>query len=189
MTQQARELLLREGTDLKFGARHLKRAIERSLVHPLSSLVASEQVRGGDFLRIDFDAELGRLEFIKEAENMPVYAMKQMMDATPPSPVRCCRLRGSGRASNNAPRERKESTQPIGVTTWGRAVSAAVGLPAGCVRDKRILHDSSFTRLRADDAEQMLGGSSAEALAPQKLSLSFSAQPGLHVNQHVGYPG
>jgi ATP-dependent Clp protease ATP-binding subunit ClpB len=85
VTPQARELLLREGTDLKYGARHLKRAIERSLVHPLSNLVASEQVRGGDFLRIDFDAEQGRLEFIKEAENMPVYAMKQMIDAVPPS--------------------------------------------------------------------------------------------------------
>jgi ATP-dependent Clp protease ATP-binding subunit ClpB len=85
VTQEARALLLREGTDLKYGARHLKRAIERSLVHPLSNLVASGQIHGGDFLRIDFDPELGVLDFIKEAENMPVYAMKQMMDTTQPS--------------------------------------------------------------------------------------------------------
>jgi ATP-dependent Clp protease ATP-binding subunit ClpB len=83
VTQEARALLLREGTDLKYGARHLKRAIERSLVHPLSNLVASDQVRGGDFVRIDFDPDRGGLEFIKEAENMPIYAMKQMMDAVP----------------------------------------------------------------------------------------------------------
>jgi ATP-dependent Clp protease ATP-binding subunit ClpB len=85
VTQDARALLLREGTDLKYGARHLKRAIERSLVHPLSNLVASGQVRGGDYLRVDFDPVQGGLDFIKEAENMPVYAMKQMMDTAPPS--------------------------------------------------------------------------------------------------------
>ena len=69
---------------MKYGARHLKRAIERSLVHPLSNLVASGQIHGGDLLRVDFDPDLGVLDFVKEAENMPVYAMKQMMDTTPP---------------------------------------------------------------------------------------------------------
>src|SRR6202161_619497 len=36
LTDAAKEFLLREGTDMKYGARHLKRAIERNLVHPLS---------------------------------------------------------------------------------------------------------------------------------------------------------
>src|SRR3989441_11356786 len=36
VTPQARAYLLREGTDLKYGARHLKRAIERHIVYPLS---------------------------------------------------------------------------------------------------------------------------------------------------------
>ena len=44
-----------EGTDLKYGARHLKRAIERLLVQPISNLIATDQVRGGDCLSIDFD--------------------------------------------------------------------------------------------------------------------------------------
>src|SRR6266849_3171611 len=44
----AREFLLREGTDLKYGARHLKRAIERHVVYPLASLLATEQVSLGD---------------------------------------------------------------------------------------------------------------------------------------------
>src|SRR5262249_27133333 len=43
LTDPAREFLLREGTDLKYGARHLKRAIDRHLVHPLSNLIATEQ--------------------------------------------------------------------------------------------------------------------------------------------------
>jgi ATP-dependent Clp protease ATP-binding subunit ClpB len=83
VTSDARAFLLREGTDMKYGARHLKRAIERALVHPLSNLMASDQVRGGDLIRVDFDAELGCLAFVKEAEEMPAYAMVQMIDATP----------------------------------------------------------------------------------------------------------
>ena len=85
VTPDARAFLLREGTDMKYGARHLKRAIERTIVHPLSNLVASDQVRGGDLLRIDFDPDQGCLDFIKEAEQMPVYAMMQMIDTVPSS--------------------------------------------------------------------------------------------------------
>src|SRR5580658_9593643 len=83
VTPDAREFLLREGTDMKYGARHLKRAIERSLVHPLSNLIASDQVHGGDLLRIEFDSEANALSFVKEAENMPVYAMMQMIETVP----------------------------------------------------------------------------------------------------------
>ena len=42
---------------MKYGARHLKRAIDRNLVHPLSNLIATGQVRGGDLIRVDFDAD------------------------------------------------------------------------------------------------------------------------------------
>jgi ATP-dependent Clp protease ATP-binding subunit ClpB len=83
VTAEARAFLLREGTDMKYGARHLKRAIERALVHPLSNLIASGQVHGGDLLRIDFEPDPARLSFIKEAEDMPVYAMVQMLEASP----------------------------------------------------------------------------------------------------------
>ncbi len=48
-----KSFLLHEGTDPKYGARHLKRAIERHLVFPLANLVATGQVRLGDFIRID----------------------------------------------------------------------------------------------------------------------------------------
>ena len=54
-TPLVKEFLLREGTDLKYGARHLKRAIERNIVFPLANLVATGQVKLGDFIRIDRD--------------------------------------------------------------------------------------------------------------------------------------
>ncbi len=87
LTDEARDYLLREGTDMKYGARHLKRAIDRNLVHPLSNLIATGQIRGGDLIRVDFDAELNRLSFTTEAEDMPAYAMVQMVDVSlTPSP-------------------------------------------------------------------------------------------------------
>jgi ATP-dependent Clp protease ATP-binding subunit ClpA len=80
VSEPAKDYLLREGTDMKYGARHLKRAIDRSLVHPLSNLIASEQVRGGDLVRVDYDGEAQCMTFFKEAEDMPPYAMMQMME-------------------------------------------------------------------------------------------------------------
>jgi ATP-dependent Clp protease ATP-binding subunit ClpB len=68
VTPVAREFLLREGTDLKYGARHLKRAIERHIVYPLASLLATEQVCLGDVISIDWDRVQSSLTFLKEAE-------------------------------------------------------------------------------------------------------------------------
>jgi ATP-dependent Clp protease ATP-binding subunit ClpB len=65
-TQATRDFLLREGTDVKFGARHLKRSIERYLVFPLSSLMATGQIGVGDAITVDFDPERSRLVFVKE---------------------------------------------------------------------------------------------------------------------------
>ena len=87
LTEPAKDFLLREGTDMKYGARHLKRAIDRRLVHPLSNLIATEQVRGGDLIRVDYDSELERMTFFKEAEDMPAYTMMQMMEAPVASPL------------------------------------------------------------------------------------------------------
>ena len=55
VTSAAREFLLTEGTDQRYGARHLKRAIERLVVHPLSNLIATNQVNTGDWIEADFD--------------------------------------------------------------------------------------------------------------------------------------
>ena len=79
-TEPAKSFLLKEGTDLKYGARHLKRAIDRLLVQPLSNLIATDQVRGGDWVRIDLDPSNCALSFFKEAEGLPVHAMADLLD-------------------------------------------------------------------------------------------------------------
>jgi ATP-dependent Clp protease ATP-binding subunit ClpB len=66
-TESVKSFLLAEGTDATYGARHLKRAIERNLVSPLANLVATTQLKFGDFVRIDLDPE-GRLTFVREVE-------------------------------------------------------------------------------------------------------------------------
>jgi ATP-dependent Clp protease ATP-binding subunit ClpB len=62
----ARDFLLEEGTDSKFGARHLKRAIERHLVFPLSSLLATGQIEFGDLVTLQFDRDTSKLTFLKQ---------------------------------------------------------------------------------------------------------------------------
>jgi ATP-dependent Clp protease ATP-binding subunit ClpA len=79
-TQAAKAHLLEEGTDTKYGARHLKRAIERLLVQPLSNLIATDQIRGGDLIRVDFNGEC--MNFHKEAEGIPTHAMADYVDTS-----------------------------------------------------------------------------------------------------------
>ena len=52
---EVKEMLLREGIDYRYGARHLKRSIERLLVLPISNLVATGQVELGDSVYVDLD--------------------------------------------------------------------------------------------------------------------------------------
>jgi ATP-dependent Clp protease ATP-binding subunit ClpA len=68
VTENGKKHLLNEGSDVKYGARHLKRAIERLVVKPMSNLIATDQVRGGDALCIDY--EDGDLTFTRDAEGL-----------------------------------------------------------------------------------------------------------------------
>jgi ATP-dependent Clp protease ATP-binding subunit ClpB len=79
VSEAGKQYLLSEGTDMKYGARHLKRAIERFLVHPLSNLMATSQVTAGDWIQADFDPEHNCLLFTKEAEGMELHAMASMI--------------------------------------------------------------------------------------------------------------
>jgi len=49
----ALELLLSEGTGMKYGARGLKRAIALYVVNPVTRLIATDQVNTGDMLLVD----------------------------------------------------------------------------------------------------------------------------------------
>ena len=91
-TPKVKALLLHEGTDPKYGARHLKRSIEKNLVFPLANLVATGQVKLGDFVRVDLTPE-GKLTFIKEAEGamVPVLLERYGAAAVPAASARAAR--------------------------------------------------------------------------------------------------
>jgi ATP-dependent Clp protease ATP-binding subunit ClpB len=71
ITNEGREFLLEEGTDQRYGARHLKRAIERYLVYPIARLLATAQVHQGDALVIDYHLGEDGLVFLRDKENRP----------------------------------------------------------------------------------------------------------------------
>ena len=66
VSDQAKAFLLREGTDARYGARHLKRAVERHLASPVANLIATGQVQAGDQVTVDFETD--RLVFSKDFE-------------------------------------------------------------------------------------------------------------------------
>jgi len=76
VTAHGREFLLQEGTDQRYGARHLKRAIERHVVYPLANLLATEQVHLGDLVCIDWSKGNEGLSFVREGENLAIPARK-----------------------------------------------------------------------------------------------------------------
>ena len=66
-SSEAKEMLLDEGIDYKYGARHLKRAVERFLVYPLSNLVATGQIGLGDLVFVGLNKDTKRLVFSKQS--------------------------------------------------------------------------------------------------------------------------
>src|SRR5262245_28374492 len=60
-----KKMLLREGIDYKYGARPLKRSIDRLLLLPLSNLVATGQVISGDAVFVDLNDSGSDVEFSK----------------------------------------------------------------------------------------------------------------------------
>jgi ATP-dependent Clp protease ATP-binding subunit ClpA len=68
ITEEGRAFLLQEGTDQRYGARHLKRAIERHVVYPIARLLATAQVHEGDVLVIDRNPADKALAFLRDPE-------------------------------------------------------------------------------------------------------------------------
>src|SRR5579864_762191 len=75
VTDSAKDFLLMEGTDLRYGARHLKRAIERLLVQPLSNLMASGQVHRDDCIRVSHEEGSTACLFGRERVAMQAWGM------------------------------------------------------------------------------------------------------------------
>ncbi len=85
VTEPGRDFILQEGTDQRYGARHLKRAIERHIVYPMANLLATEQVHFGDLICIDWDRDDDHLNFARESENVAIPVRR-------PEPVAAPRL-------------------------------------------------------------------------------------------------
>ena len=94
-TEAARDFLLQEGTDQKFGARHLKRAIERYLVFPISNLLATHQIKLGDLITVDRSPDGSKLSFVKEEQG----ALVKGPDEPPAETVVAALSSGSAAAS------------------------------------------------------------------------------------------
>lgn len=76
-SETAKDNLLKEGLDFKYGARHLKRSVERFLVYPLSNLVATGQIGLGDLVNVDVDEHSRKLVFSKRSGGALIQDMPQ----------------------------------------------------------------------------------------------------------------
>jgi ATP-dependent Clp protease ATP-binding subunit ClpB len=86
---EAKQFLLSEGVEYRYGARHLKRAIERFVVNPLANLSATRQVHLGDVVVIDLDPETQKLMFFRDdAEDVKAAAAVDVVRATQTSTSR-----------------------------------------------------------------------------------------------------
>jgi ATP-dependent Clp protease ATP-binding subunit ClpA len=115
VTSSARKFLLQEGTDIKYGARHLKRAIEKFVVYPLANLLATEQIRFGDMLVVDWDGKSAHLSFQKEGEGAVV-----------PTPAKAARGAAAQMAKATGGKAIEAPTQVI-----VREAKAPAALPTG----------------------------------------------------------
>ncbi len=89
VSDEAKKYLLEQGTDARYGARHLKRSMERLLVQPISNLLATDQIQSGDWIRVELDPALApdappELSFSKEAEGLPLATLYELIDNSVP---------------------------------------------------------------------------------------------------------
>jgi ATP-dependent Clp protease ATP-binding subunit ClpB len=71
LTNSARELLFREGYEPAYGARPLKRAIQRLVQNPLAQKILQGEVLPGDVVRVDAGAQAGELRFERAPKAKP----------------------------------------------------------------------------------------------------------------------
>ncbi|PIE76228.1 hypothetical protein CSA17_03310, partial [bacterium DOLJORAL78_65_58] len=64
ITQEAKTHLVQAGKDIQYGARPLKRVVEKEIVTPISHYICSDQIRKGDLITVDVADE--ELVFRKE---------------------------------------------------------------------------------------------------------------------------
>jgi ATP-dependent Clp protease ATP-binding subunit ClpB len=63
LTPSARELILASGSDVAYGARPLKRALQRMVQDPLAIKILNGEILHGSHVRIDVDRKSDKLQF------------------------------------------------------------------------------------------------------------------------------
>ena len=74
LSEAAKRHLVRAGYDPVYGARPLKRAIQRELETPLGRKIIAGEIREGQNVRVDVDAQRDELTFTPSAAEVPVPA-------------------------------------------------------------------------------------------------------------------
>lgn len=74
VTDPAKKAIVREGFDPVYGARPLRRAIQKLIENPISELIIAQKVKAGDTLIVDYDGE----EFIFNVEKIE---LKEVADS------------------------------------------------------------------------------------------------------------
>jgi ATP-dependent Clp protease ATP-binding subunit ClpA len=74
LTPAAKELLLREGYDPAYGARPLRRTIQRLIQDPLALQILEGKILPGDHVRVDRDGQKDAMRFERVAPGRPVAA-------------------------------------------------------------------------------------------------------------------
>ena len=74
LTPAAEELLLREGYDPAYGARPLRRTIQRLIQDPLAMQILEGEVLPGDHIRVDRDGQKGAMRFERSKAKQPAAA-------------------------------------------------------------------------------------------------------------------
>jgi ATP-dependent Clp protease ATP-binding subunit ClpB len=72
LTPAAKSLLFREGYDPAYGARPMKRAIQRLIQDPLAMKILDGEVRPGDEVLVDADPKAGEMKFEREPAKIGV---------------------------------------------------------------------------------------------------------------------
>ena len=77
LTSAAKELLLREGYDPAFGARPLRRTIQRLIQDPLALQILEGAILPGDHVRVDRDGNKEAMRFERVPAKAPVAAARR----------------------------------------------------------------------------------------------------------------
>ncbi|MDZ4404386.1 MAG: ATP-dependent Clp protease ATP-binding subunit [Prosthecobacter sp.] len=74
LDESAREFLMKEGFDPQYGARPMRRAVEKNIEDPLAEHLLRGDIRDGDIVKVSHDEELKRLKFAADKRETEIPA-------------------------------------------------------------------------------------------------------------------